>query len=258
MPTKIAYVDETLNFAHGCSKVTSGCLNCYMFRQWPRLKAMGVPGYGGQPNQVSLYDPSQTLCKIDRWKKPRRIFINSMSDTFHRDVPFEYVLLMLEKALANPRHTLLVLTKRPGRAVAFWRWLQAQGWTEWPDNVWIGVSISTARYLPWLALIAQIPAKVRFCSFEPLLGWMSLLDWLYACGCVYSGCRCKGLTIQWAVFGGESGPGFREMDIDALTNAVDQCQKAGLSVFVKQDSGLRPGRQGRIADGLWALKELPV
>ena len=190
-----------------------------------------------------------------RWKEPKRIFTCSISDFFHKQAdPWREEAWDIIRR--TPHHTYMILTKRPGLMVA---WAKTHGW---PDHVWAGTSVESPKYAPRLDVLARVLAKVRFVSVEPLLGPLDLTPWLSASGnnpyqsLSEFDAPYQPPTIQWLVVGGESGPGARPMDLDWARDLVGQCQAAGVPVFVKQDSGPRPGRQGRIPDDLW-LKEFP-
>ena len=184
-----------------------------------------------------------------KWNKVGDKTLIAMSDFFIRQSdPWQEEAWAL--MLACTHLTFQVLTKRPGYMAA---WAQTH---PWPAHIWAGTSVESAKYLPRLDVLARVPAKIRFASFEPLLGPLNIKSWLYRCVCREKPCTCKGLTIQWAIIGAESGPGARPCDVAWIRDIVTQCQAAGVAVFVKQDSGRLPGSQGRIPDELW-LKEFP-
>ena len=198
----IEWTDATWNPVTGCTRVSPGCDRCYMFKLYPRLKAMGVAGYQTAPNHVRLM-PERLRAPLS-WKKPRYVFVNSMSDVFHPRVPFEYALEMfsvMREASAKYGHIFQVLTKRPGRAVAWWRNAEAQFADGWPPNIWIGTSVESQKYAPRLTVLERLPAPVRFVSAEPLLERLDLTEWLN-----------RG-ALQWVIVGGESGPGARPMSL---------------------------------------------
>lgn len=238
----IQWTDATLNFARGCTRVSPGCDNCYMYASYPRWKAMGVRGYHRTPDVVDLTNATAIIGKLDHWKRPRRVFINSMSDTFHHDVPWAFPRLLLEKAVANPQHTLQVLTKRPGLAVAFWKWMRDEhGWTEWPANVWLGTSVESQKYAPRLDVLARVPAPVRFVSCEPLLGPLDLTRWLANDRPVDGGFEPN---ITWVICGGESGPAARPMVLGWAKEIARQCRHAGVALFMKQLGRWPTNREG--------------
>ena len=248
MPSSIEWTDDTWNPVTGCTRVSPGCDHCYMFALYPRLRGMGVPGYETSPDDVRLL-PERLQIPLS-WKKPRRVFVNSMADVFHPKVPFDFVLEMfsvMAEAAAQRGHVFQVLTKRPGRAVAWWEQYQEHFSGNWPPNIWIGTSVESQKYAPRLTVLERIPAPVRFVSAEPLLERIDLTPWL-----------AKGV-LKWVIVGGESGPGARPMDLDWARELRDQSADAGVAFFLKQLGGVRKKRGGEAAviDGrLW--REMPV
>ena len=273
--TNIEWTDATWNPVTGCSKVSPGCDHCYMFRQWPRLHGMGVRGYEGSPGR-----PALQLHRLEEplsWKKPRRVFVCSMSDLFHPDIPFDYILRVFEVMADAKRHTFQVLTKRPGRMMHFANKVLpefGEAAYRWPGNVWAGTSLemmADGNKLLWkrLALLARVPAKVRFVSAEPLLGPLDLRPWL-GLECALPGCgRPKGLHwedapllalsppdhpfqgLSWVIAGGESGPGARPMHPDWVRSLRDQCQAAGVPFHFKQWGEWHPSVTQRGASADW-------
>lgn len=244
MPTKIAWTDETWNPVTGCSKVSPGCDNCYAERIMRRF------GHDWQ----SVQTHPKRLGIPQGWKRARRIFVCSMGDLFHPRVPWSFVTAVFDVMAESMWHTFQLLTKRPGRMAYF----AEKVWPfTWPSNVWAGTSVESEKYLPRLDVLARVPAPVRFVSLEPLLSAVDLKPYFYHCGCGQEPCQCKGSAIHWVVCGGESGLGARPMHTDWVRAVRDQCQAAGVPLFIKQDSGRKPGQQGRIPDALWALKECP-
>ena len=247
MASAIEWTDETWNPVTGCTRVSPGCDHCYMFKMYPRLHGMGAPGYDKTPDQVTLL-PERIQTPL-AWKRPRMVFVNSMSDLFHRDVPYAFiqqVFKTMEQA-AQDGHIFQVLTKRPGRAVAWWKATDASFPDGWPANVWIGASVENQKYAPRLTVLARLPAPVKFVSAEPLLGAVDLTEWIDAG------------ALQWIIAGGESGPGARAMDLAWAKGLRDQAVKAGVPFFLKQLGGVRNKRGGAEAliDGrTW--QELPA
>ena len=220
-----------------------------MFALYPRLRGMGVPGYETVPEDVRLL-PERLQTPLS-WKRPRRVFVNSMADVFHPKVPFDFVLQMftvMAEASDRRGHVFQVLTKRPGRAVAWWEQYQGQFPNGWPPQIWIGTSVETQKYAPRLTVLERVPAAVRFVSAEPLLERLNLTSWL------------KRGVLDWVIVGGESGPGARPMDLDWVRDLRDQSTRAGVAFFLKQLGGVRHKRGGEEAvmdDGqLW--REMPV
>ena len=234
MPSTIEWTDETWNPVTGCSRVSPGCDNCYMFALYPRLKAMGVPGYADAPDMVRKLP--ERLRVPSTWKRPRRVFVNSMSDLFHPHVEFAFISSVFAEMRNAERHVFQALTKRPGRAVGWWEQRGRREFGEWPPNVWIGTSVESQKYAPRLTVLGRIPARIRFVSAEPLLGALDLSEWL------------SDGTLHWVIAGGESGPKARPMELDWARNLRDQCAAARIPFFLKQLGGRRGKRSGREAE----------
>ena len=223
MGSNIEWTDETWNPVTGCSRVSPGCDNCYMYAIYPRLRGMGVPGYSRAPDVVTLM-PERIDAPL-HWSKHKRVFVNSMSDLFHRDVPFEFILQVFESmrtAGAERGHIFQVLTKRPGLAVAWWQAYKDRFPEGWPSNVWLGTSVESQKYAPRVTVLARVPAPVRFVSAEPLLTHVDLAPWID-----------RG-DVHWVIVGGESGPRARDMDVEWVRSLQQQCERGGVPVFVKQ------------------------
>ncbi len=248
MPSAIEWTDETWNPVTGCTRVSPGCDNCYMYAMYPRLKGMGVSGYETTPSDVQLLPERLNLPLT--WKKPRRVFVNSMSDLFHPRVPYEFVYEVFEvmqRSAAKHGHVFQVLTKRPGRAVGWWMKYAGHFPHGWPSNIWIGTSVENQKYAPRLTVLGRLPAHVRFVSAEPLLEQVELTPWL------------KDGTLQWVIAGGESGFGARPMDLDWVRSLRDQTVHYEVAFFLKQLGGVRNKRGGDAAviDGRqW--RQMPV
>ena len=233
MPSAIEWTDETWNPVTGCTRVSPGCDHCYMFALYPRLTAMGVRGYEFDPQEVQLLP--ERLGAPFGWATPRRVFVNSMSDLFHPRVPYDFVTKVFDvmcAAAAQRGHIFQILTKRPGRAVGWWKRSETHYEGEWPAGVWIGTSVENQKYAPRIAVLAQLPAPVRFVSAEPLLGAVDLTQWLN-----------RG-NVQWVIAGGESGRAARPMDLDWARDLRDQSVNAGVAFFLKQLGGRRGKRSG--------------
>ena len=248
MASAIEWTDETWNPVTGCTRVSPGCDHCYMFALYPRLKGMGVPGYETAPGEVRLL-PERLRLPLT-WKRPRRVFVNSMSDLFHADVPFPFISEVFEvmhEASQQRGHVFQVLTKRPGRAVAWWQQHGAHLLGEWPPDVWIGTSVESPKYAQRLTVLARIPAPIRFVSAEPLLDSVDLSPWL------------DDGTVDWVIVGGESGRGARAMELDWARGIRDQCEAASVPFFLKQLGGARGKRGGAdaVLDGQ-SWRETPV
>ena len=236
----IEWTDATWNPVTGCTKVSPGCDHCYMFTQYPRLTAMRVRGYEVGPHEVQLL-PERLDAPL-HWGRPRRVFVNSMSDVFHPKVPFDFVYRMFDvmhKASERRGHVFQVLTKRPGRAVAWWGQHGRDFDNVWPANVWIGTSVENQKYAPRITVLARLPAPVRFVSAEPLIDAVDLSHWL------------DSGDVQWVIAGGESGPSARPMSLEWVRDLRDQSRKAGVAFFLKQLGGVRNKRGGRSRRRRW-------
>ena len=242
---------ETLNPTTGCTKISPGCKNCYAVRMAKRLKAMGMPQYqsvvngNGWTGQIEFVE--STLEKPLHWKKPRMIFVNSMSDLFHKNVSIEWQTDIFEMMAKTP-HTYQVLTKRAslamsrmidiGTGVAYRLGKQREPGF-WPlKNVWLGVSVENQNYLDRIDHLRETEAAVKFLSLEPLLGPLPNLN--------LSG-------IDWVIVGGETGPGAREIRLGWVRDIRDQCLQAEIPFFFKAWGASHPG--GRIDGREW--KEMP-
>src|SRR2546425_11394464 len=201
--SSIEWTDATWNPVTGCTKISPGCKHCYAERLGHRLKAMGNPRYANE-FKVTL-QPDQLDLPL-RWRKPKMIFVNSMSDLFHDDVPEDFIRAVLSTADRSPWHTYQILTKRAERLA------QLAPRLSWPGNVWQGVSIERADYAWRARHLRDVPVAVRFLSIEPLLGPIRNLS-------------LRG--IDWVIVGGESGPGARGVQVDWVRALRDQCNDAG-------------------------------
>jgi protein gp37 len=217
----IEWTDMTWNPVTGCTKISQGCKHCYAERMSKRLRAMGVERYR---DGFSLRLHPDVLAEPSRWTGSRRVFVNSMSDLFHKDVPLEFIARVFDTIASNPRHTFQILTKRAGRLA------QVAGSLPWPPNLWMGTSVEHARTATRIGQLRAVPAAVRFLSLEPLLG---PLDDLELGG------------IHWVIVGGESGPGARPMEPVWVESILAQCREAGVPFFFKQWGGVRKKKTGR-------------
>jgi protein gp37 len=223
--SSIEWTESTWNPLTGCTKVSPGCKHCYAERMAKRLQAMGQPNYRNG-FQLTLHE--NALEKPLEWKKPQVIFVNSMSDLFHKDVPVEFVLEVFDVMRRAHWHTFQVLTKRAERLE------QLSPRIKWPDNVWMGVSVENQDYTFRIDYLRRTGAKVKFLSLEPLLGPLQQLN----------------LTgIDWAIVGGESGPGARPLDQAWVTEVRDQCLRATVPFFFKQWGGTNKKKAGRALEG---------
>jgi len=231
--SSIEWTDATWNPVTGCTKVSPGCKNCYADRMAKRLQAMGQPRYR---NGFSVTLQPDLLEEPLRWRTPKLVFVNSMSDLFHEAVPFEYIRRVSEVMERADWHVFQVLTKRHERLAAL------AGQLRWPANVWMGVSVESQDYVVRIGSLRRIPAAVRFLSVEPLLGPMPFLP-------------LKG--IHWVIVGGESGPRARPMQKEWVRAIRDRCRRKGVRFFFKQWGGVHKAKSGRLLDGR-AWDELPV
>lgn len=257
--TSIEWTDVTWNPTRGCSRVSPGCTNCYAERQARRFAGKNG-AYEGLIHSTGSWNGGITLVEgaLDdpyRWRKPRRVFVDSMSDLFHANVPFDFVDKVFETMITNARHTFQILTKRPERMREYMR-----GSDTWPrrasidklvpSNIWLGVSVENQETADErIPLLLDTPAAVRFLSCEPLLGEIRLDDpigvdrpsYFYDYG---NFLRDRPRDISWVIAGGESGPGARPCVIGHIRSLVKQCQKASVAVFVKQLGAQPVNREG--------------
>lgn len=221
----IEWTDATWNPVTGCTKVSPGCKNCYAERLAARLQAMGNPRYRNGFT-VTLH-PDQLTLPL-RWTQPRMIFVNSMSDLFHEEIPEDFIHRVFEVMVRAHWHVFQILTKQAQRLAD----LAAR--LPWPPNVWQGVSIENSRYTWRAARLQRVPAAVRFLSVEPLLGPISHLPLD---------------DIHWVVVGGESGPRHRTLDPTWVRDIRRQCTSTGVPFFFKQWGGPTAKSGGRLLDG---------
>ncbi|SPD72230.1 Bacteriophage protein gp37 [uncultured Desulfobacterium sp.] len=223
--SKIEWTSATWNPVTGCTKISAGCLNCYAERMANRLRLMGQPNYRAG-FKVKTH-PNALLLPL-KWKKPRMIFVNSMSDLFHEEVPASFITKVFQIMETQPQHIFQVLTKRSKRLYELRKALT------WPENVWMGVTVENSEYRHRIDELRATPAKTKFLSIEPLLGTIPDLD----------------LTnIDWVIVGGESGPGARPMASEWARDIRDQCLAAGIPFFFKQWGGINKKKAGRLLDG---------
>ena len=231
--SKIEWTEVTWNPVTGCQKVSPGCKNCYAERMARRLEAMGQPRYR---NGFRLTLQEDLVEKPLSWKTPKIIFVNSMSDLFHKDVPDEFIERCFDVMNRASQHTFQILTKRPERV------LKLANTLEWSENIWMGTSVENQKYVSRSHTLGKIKAKVRFLSIEPLLGPIV---------------RLPIKNIEWVIVGGESGPYARPMKPEWVRSIRDRCVRYNTPFFFKQWGGVQKSRTGRILDGrTW--DELPV
>ena len=221
----IEWTDVTWNPVTGCTKLSQGCKNCYAERMAIRLHAMGSERYRDK-FAVTLHHDLVEAPK--RWRKPRTVFVNSMSDLFHDEIPTEFIAQVFQTMVQCPQHTFQVLTKRSERLVALAPHLP------WPANVWMGVSVEDRRVMHRVHDLARVPAAVRFLSCEPLIGPLENLPLA---------------SISWVIVGGESGPRARPMQQAWVQSILSQCRSSNVAFFFKQWGGVRKKRTGRALDG---------
>lgn len=235
MATKsaIEWTESTWNPLTGCTKISPGCKNCYAERMAKRLQAMGQPNYR---NGFKLTVHEHVLELPLHWKQPQMIFVNSMSDLFHQDVPIDFIQKVFDVMRNASWHTFQVLTKRSSRL------LELDKQIDWPENVWMGVSVENQDYIHRVFNLRQTRAAVKFLSLEPLLGPLPILDLA---------------GIDWVIVGGESGPGSRPIDPSWVLDLRDQCHQSGIPFFFKQWGGINKRKSGRELEGrTW--DELPT
>lgn len=231
--TTIEWTDSTWNPVAGCSIMSAGCTNCYAMRMAARLDAMGVEKYKGLTRKTGgrskwtgkLYLDEKALNVPKSWAKPRKVFVNSMSDLFHPDVPVQFIRKVWAVMAETPRHEYQILTKRPDRMAE----VLSDGFHILP-NVWLGASVEDGRVLHRLDDLRRVPAAVRFVSFEPLIGSVA-------------GGKLHG--IDWAIVGGESGPKARIIDEAWVDEIFDMCTEADTAFFFKQWGGTNKKATGR-------------
>jgi protein gp37 len=223
--SKIEWTESTWNPVSGCTKISSGCENCYAERMAKRLQAMGTRGYE-KGFEVTLHP--HALDKPLKMKKPQMIFVNSMSDIFHKDIPDEYIVKIFEVMNKAHWHTFQVLTKRPERLE------QIAHKLKWSDNIWMGVTVESNNYIKRVDYLRDMDAKIKFLSIEPLIAPVDKLD--YA-------------NIDWVIVGGESGYGCREIKKEWVENIQIKCQQQNIPFFFKQWGGVNKKINGRLLNG---------
>jgi protein gp37 len=230
--TSIEWTDATWNPVAGCTVLSPGCTNCYAMRMAARLDAMGMKKYRGLTRKSGRRAVWTGKIRLDRtafdipirWKKAKRIFVNSMSDLFHEAVPADFVADVWSVMESTPHHTYQILTKRPDRMAKLTASLPTLA------NVWLGTSVENADYLGRIDELRKIRAAIRFISFEPLLGSVAVADLS---------------EIHWAIVGGESGPRSRPMPKEWVDEIEALCRESGTAFFFKQWGGVRKKASGR-------------
>ncbi len=222
--TKIEWTESTWNPMTGCTKISPGCKNCYAERMAKRLQAMGVEKY---KIGFQLKFHEEVLEEPLTWSKPQMIFVNSMSDLFHENVSVDVILRVFDVMRIANWHQFQVLTKRAERLQVL------NNYIDWPNNVWVGVSVENEDYLYRIDLLRRTNAAIKFLSLEPLLGPLHRLN--------LSG-------IDWVIVGGESGPHARPIDVEWVRGIREQCIQANVPFFFKQWGGTNKKKSGRILD----------
>jgi protein gp37 len=223
--SKIEWTESTWNPVTGCTKISSGCMNCYAERMANRLKATGQKNYR---NGFRLTCHPHALDLPLSWKKPQMIFVNSMSDLFHEDIPTEFILRTFDVMQRANWHVYQVLTKRSERL------LELDFLLPWARHIWMGVTVENTRYRNRIEHLRRTGAHVKFLSLEPLLGAMPNLNLE---------------SIDWAIVGGESGPGARPIKQEWVADLQQQCQLSCVPFFFKQWGGVNKKRAGRELNG---------
>lgn len=221
----IEWTESTWNPVTGCTKLSSGCKNCYAERMAMRLQAMNQPNYKNG-FKTTIHEAALEIPL--RWKKPQTIFVNSMSDLFHRDVPTDFILKIFDIMIKASWHRYQILTKRPGRL------LELNPQLNWMPHIWMGVTVENEDYLYRIDDLRKTGAVVKFLSLEPLLGSLPKLN-------------LKG--INWVIVGGESGPGSRLIKKSWVEDICNQCYLAKVPFFFKQWGGINKKKAGKMLNG---------
>ncbi|MBV6421933.1 MAG: hypothetical protein DAHOPDDO_03221 [Ignavibacteriaceae bacterium] len=222
--SKIEWTESTWNPVTGCNKISPGCKNCYAERMAKRLKFMGSERY---KNEFKLTLHEDVIQEPLNWKKPRTIFVNSMSDLFHEEIPLEFIQKVFNVMVKAEWHTFQILTKRSERLE------ELSSLLPWSKNIWMGVSVENQKYTSRISNLRKVPSAVRFLSIEPLISKITKLD-------------LRG--IDWVIVGGESGPKSRFMDPEWVRIIRDKCNEQEVPFFFKQWGGVNKKKTGRIID----------
>jgi len=233
--TKIEWTESTWNPITGCTKISTGCKFCYAEVMARRLKAMGQEKY---INGFELTLHPDVLNEPYNWKKGRMIFVNSMSDLFHKDVPIEFIQKIIKVIKNNPQHVFQVLTKRSD----ILRYYDTEGWLDWPHNLWMGVTVENNDVTNRIENLRNTGAKVKFLSCEPLLSFLPEMNLQ---------------NIDWVIVGGESGRTPRPIKEEWVIDIKEQCQKANVAFYFKQWGGTNKKKTGKILEGK-VYDEMPL
>lgn len=225
--SSIEWTEMTWNPTTGCDKVSAGCKFCYAEVMAKRLKAMGVEKYA---NGFKLAMHEEELKTPYTWKKSKMVFVNSMSDLFHKDVPIAFIQKVFRVMKENPQHVFQILTKRADVLLYY----DKEGLLEWSHNIWMGVSVENKTFTNRIDLLRQTNARTKFLSCEPLIGPLSNMN-------------LKG--IDWVIVGGESGRKPRPMKKEWVVDIKEQCQAADVAFFFKQWGGTNKKKTGNLLDG---------
>jgi protein gp37 len=225
--TKIEWTESTWNPITGCTKISTGCKFCYAEVMTRRLKAMGQEKYR---NGFELTLHPDTLKEPSIWKKGKMIFVNSMSDLFHKKVPVYYIQQIFKVIKDNPQHVFQILTKRAD----ILRYYDSEGWLEWPHNLWMGVTVENSTVTDRIDLLRQTGARVKFLSCEPLLSSLPLMNLQ---------------NIDWVIVGGESGRTPRPIKEEWVIDIKEQCLNAGVAFYFKQWGGTNKKKSGKVLVG---------
>jgi len=223
--SKIEWTETTWNPATGCTKVSEGCKNCYAERMAFRLHAMGTEKY---KNAFKLSLHPELLDEPKNWKTARTIFVNSMSDLFHEQIPLDFIKRVFQTMNECPQHTFQVLTKRPEKLFEY------DEQFNWTKNIWMGVTVESKLHVNRIDALRHSSANTKFLSIEPLLTELPQLN--------LSG-------IDWVIVGGESGPGARPMKLEWVVSIKEMCQQQGVAFFFKQWGGKNKKKAGRVLEG---------
>lgn len=225
--SSIEWTEMTWNPVTGCDKLSAGCKYCYAEVMAKRLKAMGVEKY---QNEFKLTLHENELQTPYTWKKSKVVFVNSMSDLFHKDVPIEFIQKVFKVMKDNPQHVFQVLTKRAD----ILKYYDTEGWLNWSHNIWMGVSVENQKVAHRIDLLRATNARVKFLSCEPLIGPLPKMNLK---------------KVDWVIVGGESGRKVRPMKEEWVTDIRDQCADADVAFFFKQWGGTNKKKAGRELDG---------
>jgi len=233
--TKIEWTESTWNPITGCTKITSGCKFCYAEIMTRRLKAMGQEKY---KNGFELTLHPDTLMEPYTWKKPKMIFVNSMSDLFHKDVPVEYIQKIFRVMKDNPQHVFQILTKRAD----ILHYYDSEGWLDWSHNIWMGVTVEDDTVTKRIDFLRQTGARVKFLSCEPLLSGLPDLNLQ---------------NIDWVIVGGESGRTPRPINEEWVLTIQEHCNAQSVAFYFKQWGGMNKKKNGRLLKGE-TFSEMPA